>query len=251
MHKHASGLRSYNTIVFDAGNTLIEQVPTSAKVVESFFNRTMGHDIDETGASKFLWESEVWAGKQGEREAHGAPRLPNNVFIREMYAAGFMGVLSQEDNSNLLGYAEQIGRLFQNRKWQPMAGAQQVLTTLKNSGYTLAMVSNFAKELPNMLEEFFLAPFFEIVIVSEIVEIWKPDPAIMQLAMEKLSKLPDDCIYVGDHPYDVQCAKSAGMGAIWLNVEKTNLPKEVTHKPDCEIYSLDQLVGLFQVAGNQ
>jgi FMN phosphatase YigB (HAD superfamily) len=56
----------------------------------------------------------------------------------------------------------------------------------------------------------------------------------------------DECVYVGGHPYDVQCAESAGMGVIWMNAERAELPDEVIYKPDIEIRNLAELMALFQ-----
>ena len=57
---------------------------------------------------------------------------------------------------------------------------------------------------------------FACVVLSEEVGLYKPDPRILELACRQLELSPGRGVYVGDHPFDVLCAHSAGMAALWL-----------------------------------
>lgn len=59
---------------------------------------------------------------------------------------------------------------------------------------------------------------FPFILISESVGIWKPDPAIFHMALERAGVGADDAIYVGDSPVaDVPGAHAAGMRSVWMN----------------------------------
>jgi pyrophosphatase PpaX len=59
-----------------------------------------------------------------------------------------------------------------------------------------------------------LAHLFETVVGGDETERHKPDPAPLQLALERLAADPADAAYVGDSPYDMQAARAAGLFAV-------------------------------------
>lgn len=95
-------------------------------------------------------------------------------------------------------------------------GTFEVLDELKECGYRLAVVSNHRSWMPGYLKSVGLADYFEQIIISDLVGCEKPDARIMEIALSKLGLLPKDCLYVGDHPFDVLCAKKAGLDCVWL-----------------------------------
>ena len=76
------------------------------------------------------------------------------------------------------------------------------------------------------------------MVISEEVNLYKPDPQILQLACEKLGTAPGESVYVGDHPFDVLCAHSAGMAAAWLPANRFMEIPPFIDPPDYTISSL-------------
>lgn len=82
---------------------------------------------------------------------------------------------------------------------------------------------------------------FPFILISESVGIWKPDPAIFHMALEKAGVAADDAIYVGDSPIaDVPGAKAAGMRSVWINCAGIDWPGD--EPPDIEIRNLSELL---------
>jgi HAD superfamily hydrolase (TIGR01549 family) len=78
----------------------------------------------------------------------------------------------------------------------------------------LALISNFdhPPHIASLLSQYALDRFFEQVIISSAVGIWKPDPRIFQLALDKAGLQPHEVIYVGDSEKDdVAGARAAGL----------------------------------------
>ena len=82
---------------------------------------------------------------------------------------------------------------------------------------------------------------FPFILISESVGIWKPDPAIFHMALEKAGLTAEDAIYVGDSPIaDVPGAKAAGMRSVWINCAGIDWPGD--EPPDIEIRDLSELL---------
>lgn len=83
--------------------------------------------------------------------------------------------------------------------------------------YPMQLVSNFYGNLPSVLDDFGLTPFFDHVIESEQVKIRKPDPAIFSLALANWEFLPSEVAIIGDsYKNDITPAIELGCQSIWL-----------------------------------
>lgn len=68
------------------------------------------------------------------------------------------------------------------------------------------------------LDRLGIEPLFDVVLISESVGYWKPDPRIFQLALERVGVEPGEAVYVGDSPTsDVAGARAAGIPVVWMN----------------------------------
>lgn len=94
--------------------------------------------------------------------------------------------------------------------------AAELLRKLQ-TGYRLALVSNFYGNLQAVLADFNLTGCFEAVIESARVGVRKPDPAIFALALDTLHLAPSEVVVVGDsYKNDIAPALSLGIAPIWL-----------------------------------
>ena len=132
----------------------------------------------------------------------------------------------------------------QKQVWKLVDMAHRTLTKLKARGFALGIVSNFDETLPELCDQFELTRYFDAIVVSSIAGVEKPDPEILHIACQRLEVSPLVSLYVGDHPFDVLCAKKAGMSVAWLCEPGDVLPKTVPHEPDYRIQSLADLVVL-------
>ena len=99
-----------------------------------------------------------------------------------------------------------------------------VLKALKGEK-ALVLISNFdhPPHIRRLMDEYALDRFFEHVIVSSAVGVWKPDPEIFRLGLEKTGLKPEQVLYVGDSEKDdVAGARAAGMYP--LLIRRNNQP---------------------------
>lgn len=91
-----------------------------------------------------------------------------------------------------------------------------------------------------------IEPHFPVIVVSEEVGVWKPDPAIFEIALERAGIAAADAIYVGDSAeHDIPGAHAAGLRAVWVNRLGIDWPG--ARPPDAEIRDLYQLLPLLGI----
>ena len=91
-----------------------------------------------------------------------------------------------------------------------------------------------------------IEPLFPVIVVSEEAGVWKPDPGIFEIALERCGIEAADAIYVGDSAeHDIPGAHAAGLRAVWVNRLGIDWPG--ARPPDAEIRDLYQLLPLLGI----
>jgi pyrophosphatase PpaX len=129
-------------------------------------------------------------------------------------------------------------------KLEACAGMEDVLLRLHAEGRRLGVVT--AKRRATVELAFArvpLAHLFETIVGGDETEKHKPDPEPLLLAAERMHASPAETAYVGDSPFDIRAAKSAGMYAIavtWGRIhDRERLERE---EPDAIIERAEQLL---------
>lgn len=106
--------------------------------------------------------------------------------------------------------------------------AKDVLSKLRNN-YRLALITNFdhSKHIYRVLDENQLAGFFEEIIISDEVEVNKPDPAIFNHTLNKMNLQSYEAAFVGDSLNDdISGALNVGLLPIFITQEEYNVNHE-------------------------
>jgi len=81
--------------------------------------------------------------------------------------------------------------------------------------YRTGLLSNASDVLPRLIRErYSLDGLFDVEVVSALVGLAKPDPAIYQLALERLGTAPEATIFVDDYEPNVEAAAALGIRGI-------------------------------------
>ncbi|MCL2426726.1 MAG: HAD family hydrolase [Oscillospiraceae bacterium] len=229
----------YKAIIFDVGDTLLEHYPNEEQIYVQRLKH-LGFDIDakmEAEIGKVILET---SNEQIIKEQNGAPRMPDQEFEAMLDKAALYFVYNGKEDSE---YLETLKNLpIPKQELRVIPGTFEVLQKLKDKGFRLAVVSNHRTWLPDYLTKIGLSQFFETIVVSEVVGVEKPDIRIMQIALNNLALNASKCLYVGDHPFDVLCAKNAGVDCAWLATSDNILPDSVPYKEDYRIQKLHELL---------
>jgi putative hydrolase of the HAD superfamily len=101
----------------------------------------------------------------------------------------------------------------QQHLWdEPIPGAAEALTRLREGGLRLGVVSNADGRVADALERAGLAGLLEVIVDSGVVGVAKPDPRIFSHALAALELTPGETWYLGDTVvYDAAGADAAGL----------------------------------------
>lgn len=106
-----------------------------------------------------------------------------------------------------------------NHKIKTYEGIPGLLNRLCHDGYKLGIVT--AKERENAEKELSgtgIRHYFDVVLTMEDTKEFKPSPVPLLQAAELLSVLPEECMYIGDQPTDIEAthaAKMVSVAALW------------------------------------
>lgn len=127
-----------------------------------------------------------------------------------------------------------------------MKGARQVLRRLAHR-YTLGLVTSGDRErVTRQLRAFALTRMFHARVCGGDTTEKKPHPAPLRLALRNMKLRPDECVYVGDTPEDLEMARAAGMRAIAVLGPFPTEKRLRAAKPEFLLERLEDLPGLLR-----
>ena len=177
-------------IIFDYGGVLMRTVnPVPRRELDQRF------DLPPGGASKLVFESPLWDEAQlgrisgAEFWANVGQRLElDGEELAEFRRAFWAGDRLDEDLVALIRY-------------------------LREAGYRTALLSNAPAGLHRHIEELGIADVFDDVVISGCEELMKPDPALFERTLVRLSVSAEQVVFVDDARANVAAAQRVGLHA--------------------------------------
>ena len=124
------------------------------------------------------------------------------------------------------------------------AGMDVVLDELRDRGHRLGVVTAKRRETVALaFDRIPIEHLFETVVGGDETTENKPHPAPLLLALERMSATPDEAVYVGDSPFDMQAAKAAGVRAIGVSWGRIHDAQKLTDA-DVVIHDARELLDL-------
>ncbi len=192
-------------VLFDLDNTLLNRDKSVLHFVESQYERLyqyIGHIPKEKYITRFIelddrgyvWKDIVYQ------------RLMEDFLI------------------NGITWQELLQDYLHNFKFSciPFEYLDDMLNELKDNDLTLGIITNgHGKFQMDNIKYLGIVKYFETILISEWEGIKKPNPLIFKRAARRLGVIPNQCLFVGDHPEnDVKAAKNVGMKSIWKRDEQ-------------------------------
>jgi len=230
----------YTCVLFDLDQTLLLRTPTLPEKMQEILS-LQNHQFSLDEIEKAFAECEFWIGVQTQKENQTGIRMDDETFLSCMIAIYQQSLVLSDEECRAIHPL--LCRQFP-RSYQLSKDAQEVLKQLSDAGVKLGIVSNNDSSVRDVLSQFGLIHFFECIVISEEVGLYKPDPAIIQLACRQCGAAAAKTLYVGDHPFDITCAHDAGADAAWIPPNRWyRLPQE-SCPPEYRIQRLSELLTL-------
>lgn len=183
--------KKYDTVIFDLDGTLLNTLEDLRDAV-NYALRTYGMP------ERTLEEIRGFVGN-GVRKLliRSVPDGEENARFEPVFAA-FRAYYAQHSNDKTHAYK----------------GVTELLQSLRDAGYALAIVSNKLDSAVKKLNEIYFDGIVETAIGERAGMARKPAPDMVFAAIEELGKTRETAVYVGDSEVDIRTAANAGLPCI-------------------------------------
>lgn len=193
---------SIEAVAFDFGGVMV-----SFTDLKSFEEGGASLGLEEGELHKVVWGSAEWqlalvgAITDGEFWQRLGPRL---------------GLRSQEEIDRF------VADLFRYEAADP---CMVDLVRRLRGPYQTGLLSNASDLLPWLLRERYgLDGLFDVKVISALVGVAKPDPAIYRVLLERLGTRPESTVFVDDREQNIAAAAALGIQAIKFEGYETLIP---------------------------
>lgn len=97
---------------------------------------------------------------------------------------------------------------------------------------SVGLVSNATSRLPADLTALGLMETFDVVVNSSAIGVAKPDPAIFRYALEQVSALPGEALFIDDTASHISAARELGLEVFHFTGDVDRLRDVVTDRLD-------------------
>ena len=130
----------------------------------------------------------------------------------------------------------------------PFSEVTEVLKSLKEKKYKLAILSNGTPTLLNQLvESNNLENIFDDIFSIEEVGIYKPDTKVYDMPINKYQIKKSEIAFLSANTWDVSGGGNYGYSSIWVN-RNNNIFDNLDYKPKNEIKNLEQLNNIIKAS---
>ncbi len=224
----------YKAIFFDADDTLFDYPAAERAALSSvLLHFQIPLDLETALTAYRRHNLALW--HEFEQGLTTQDTLRRERFRRLFDELGISGVPIPELGSLYLEALSENSQL--------LAGAPELVTALAGR-YLLVLVTNgIGLVQRRRFGRSPITPFFKMVLISEETGFAKPDPRILQPALERLAIAVSDALLIGDSvSSDMACARNAGMDFCWFNPQ--GLPPPPDYRPRFIIKQLSEILDL-------
>lgn len=197
--------RPTQAILFDAGDILYHR-PQRGRQFKAFLTELGLDQYQPAVGEKERLADKAYQGLISQDQYREALVRLHGVTLPEQIERG-MQVLAFEDNDV-----------------QFYPGVPETLTTLKEMGYLLGIVTDTAASVSNKLDWFEKGGFgtvWDSIISSKEIGARKPDPRLYRAALQQLGVNPDQAIFVGHKVTELDGARAVGLKTVAFNYDRS------------------------------
>lgn len=197
-------MNRYQVILFDANNTLLGYEDPMG--FEKRFAWACKEDFGTNFSPEDVRKAAITlAAEWQQRKQAGIRRASTAEQYRQAMTWFYGGLLRALDvPGDPVSQADRLYDRFIVREgfMPPYNDVRETLEALCKAGYRLGILSNYPPELAENLTRYGLVDYFDFLVVSSLVGLEKPDPAIFKIALEQAGCPVETVLYVGDDPED-------------------------------------------------
>lgn len=230
MQNSISEVKIYKHIFFDLDHTIWDFDKNAEETLHELYEIYRLHEIGLPDATLFI---ETYTRNNHELWAEYHTGKITKTELRETRFKRTFIELGVPPDALPVAFEDDYVKLCPT-KTNLFPHAHETLQYLQNK-YTLHLISNGFKEASELkIGNTNIGPYFNNIIISEIIGVNKPDPAIFRHALDLAGAEKQESIMIGDSlEADIYGALNFGMDAIYFNPfsapKPNDVPLQVTH----------------------
>lgn len=228
-------------VVFDYGGTLVRGAEpwdeVRPRAVRSAYRYLKHHGL-RMAYNEYLRVNEGVFEGFAELEAAEKRDISDRIKYLDLVDRLLPGLPKAKRRTLAIGASDSFW-LVANGNFRLRDKTKECLNKLQSMGIKLGLISNHhdGSSLMRSLRKWRIEPKFGPIVISERVNVRKPDPAIFRLCLSAMKVRPNQAIYVGDAPeFDVAGARAAGMSSILIGNKNADGPA-----PDFEVEGMEEI----------
>jgi len=234
-------LNGINAVLFDFDGTLRHNLPSGGEVFTDYAISLGLPVTDEDRRRAARWEHYYFANSpeiQEDRKKYDGQEEDFwfHFAHRRLAALGSPADVISDLGPKVAGYMRES---YKPGVWVPEE-THTVLPGLRQSGFTLGVVSNRDNPYLDEIDRLGMQGYFHFSLAAGEVRSWKPEPGIFKHAVKMAGSTPEQTLYIGDNYFaDVIGAQRAGLRPVLYD------PRGLFDDPDCPVItSFEELVEL-------
>jgi len=186
-------------------------------------------------------------------EAANAPPI-SRARVCELMGSGAPDLLRQLLPPDFTDSESRLARIVRERlpAWvrageqiEPLPGCVDLLHQLHARGHRLGIATSSGRTLP-YLDRWGVRPLFDAIVGREDVRRRKPHPDVVLHCLRQLDLEPDDALYVGDSPIDIEAGQAAGLFTVGVLTGTSSRARLASVAPDHILENAPELLGLLE-----
>lgn len=205
----------FRAILFDAGETLVHPSPSFPEL----FTRVLAGEGHERSGEQVLEASRAVFHRFSEAAREGDLWTTSPERSAAFWRGVYERMLESLDLPGQDGLRDSLYAAFTDLdNYALFEDVDPTLDTLAATGAVLGVVSNFESWLEDLLGRLGVRDRLPVRVISGVVGVEKPDPAIWRLALDRAEVTAGDTAYVGDNPeFDVWPAAALGLTPVLID----------------------------------
>ncbi len=208
-------LSQIQAVTFDAAHTIYRPYPSVGEIYREVMQQ---HGLDYPAAEL----------EAGFRRAFKSVSKDAAILDGERREWSYWRSIVSESISQLSPQPTNFESLFHDlwnefshgHRWRPAPTAAETLETLRQRGYTTALLTNWDQRVRRVVAETGFSDRFDHLFVSSEIGHEKPDRGIFEYCEKALGLAPEQILHIGDSlQHDIAGAQAAGWHAIRISDE--------------------------------
>ena len=128
--------------------------------------------------------------------------------------------------------------------------AKPTVDAIAAAGYPVCLITSERRANAQfILERLELSAAIPHLISRDDVTHFKPDPEPLLKAMERIGRRPEECVYIGESPFDIQAGVQSGAFVAAVASGNWSVESLLECEPDVLLADISELMPLFHING--